>query len=105
MQSENGNKMFHINEDLQNSLIDKASRAIEKWGEESQYHMLQEECTELNLELVRAYRNRHSHENILEETVDVYIMVHEMILIYGKEEFEKMLKKKLNKFEERLNDK
>jgi hypothetical protein len=54
------------------------------------------------MELARLPRKRTTDEKILEEVVNTYIMVHEMIYVYGEEAFNEMLRKKLERFENKL---
>ena len=91
-----------INVDLIKEVEHNSKAAVDKWGIHSQYDMMREEATELLLELARMARKRHNHEKILEELVDTYIMLHEMIYIYGEKEFERMIKIKLNKMRDKL---
>jgi NTP pyrophosphatase (non-canonical NTP hydrolase) len=79
-----------------------AQKAIEKWGQQSQLDMIEEECAELALELIRRKRNRHKWENIIEECADVYIMMAEAFVIFGDEMTQK-IDEKLARLEERLS--
>ena len=93
---------MNINQDLVERTKVASYKAIKKWGIESQLDMMREEATELLMELARLPRKRTTDEKILEEVVDTYIMVHEMICIYGEDKFNEMLRKKLERFESRL---
>jgi hypothetical protein len=83
-------------------LDDLAQRAIDCWGVPAQFGMVKEECLELALEVQRIDRGRHDDEKILEESVDVYIMMKEMFIIFGEERVNAMMAKKLGKFESHL---
>jgi hypothetical protein len=94
--------MLDLKRELVEELDDLARRAINLWGVAAQIDMAREETTEFLLELARIPRGRHSHDNILEEAVDVYIMMTEIFLIYGPEKTNAMLEKKLGKFQAHL---
>lgn len=91
-----------INVDLIKEVEYNSKAAVDKWGIVSQFDMMREEATELLMELARMPRNRTTKEKIIEECVDTYIMIHEMMYIYGEEEFEDMIRKKLEKMKGKL---
>lgn len=90
-------------DEIETRLDTAAKKAVLKWGESSQLDMVQEEAAELLLELVRRPRGRHDFLKILEESVDVYIMLAEVRLMFGEEDWLSMVDKKLSRLEGRLN--
>lgn len=71
--------MKHLSELLDNS--------IQKWGSINAYNLWIEESAELTKELVKFfYRNKNTIENIREEIIDVYIMLINLIRIFGFDE-------------------
>lgn len=66
---------------------------------EKEFSHFKEEMAELILALERKNRERATDEDILEETVDVFMFCIQMGLChYGSEKFNKMLAKKNDKF-------
>lgn len=95
--------MLDLNPDLIKRLDTQARQAIELWGNEAQFNMVIEECSELLNEVAKLHRNRQNWDNILEEAVDNYIMMTEVFIMYGPEATNAMLEKKLNKFKGNLD--
>jgi NTP pyrophosphatase (non-canonical NTP hydrolase) len=81
--------------------MDKESRinlykeAINKWGEEAQVNMLNEECGELITAVAQFKRGRTSHHDVMTELADVFIMIEQMATMMNYEDFEKELDRKL----------
>ena len=81
--------------------MDKESRmnlykeAINKWGEEAQVNMLNEECGELITAVAQFKRGRTSHHDVMTELADVFIMVEQVATMMNYEDFEKELERKL----------
>ena len=78
-------------------------RAIDTYGEDAQILMTIEECSELINAITKLYRGRVDEKAITTELADVYIMVQQMALIFGEDDFKKEVEYKLNRLEERLN--
>lgn len=57
-------------------------RAILKFGQRSQVNVAIEEMSELTKELCKLNRGRDNRDHILEEIADVYIMLHQLTLIF-----------------------
>lgn len=91
-----------IDPKLNERVEELSKKAIDKWGVDSQFDMMIEETAELLEQLVRIKRNRQDWDKILEEVTDVYQMCIEMSMIFGHENFNAMLEKKLDKFENNL---
>ena len=83
--------------------MDKESRmnlykeAINKWGEEAQVNMLNEECGELITAVAQFRRGRTSHHDVMTELADVFIMVEQIASMMSYDDFEKELDRKLIK--------
>lgn len=73
-----------INVEYLSELLDNS---IEKWGLINAYNLWIEESAELTKELVKFfYRGKNNTENIKEEIVDVYILLMNLIRIFGFDE-------------------
>ena len=81
--------------------IDRALyiHAIEKWGEQAQFIMVQEECMELSLAVSRYIRGRVASSAVLEEMADVSLMIEQLqvILDIPDKVLDNMKKMKLNR--------
>lgn len=60
--------------------------AIGKWGKEMQLTVAVEEMSELTKEICKHYRGELNRDAISEEMADVYIMLEQMMMIFGNEE-------------------
>ena len=69
--------------------------AIEKWGEDAQINMLNEECGELITAVAQFKRGRTSHHDVMTELADVFIMVEQIASMMNYDDFEKELDRKL----------
>lgn len=58
-------------------------RAIKKFGKEKQTIVAIEEMSELTKELTKSLRGCNRTSQITEEMADVYIMLHQVRLMYG----------------------
>ena len=79
-------------------------RALERWGEANQIEMLEEEMAELTVAIHHFYRSRADRSNVIEELADVQIVLHQMIYIFGVDDFEKKYSEKIIRLEEKLSD-
>lgn len=87
-------------------------RAIEKWGEDSQFDQMIEEMAELTVALNKFKRAKNSIaqkkegvlENIYEELADVKMCLEQMEMIFGEQNVSKILDKKFEKFIKQLNE-
>ena len=69
--------------------------AIEKWGEDAQINMLNEECGELITAVAQFKRGRTSRHDVMTELADVFIMVEQIASMMNYDDFEKELDRKL----------
>lgn len=79
-------------------------RAIEQWGVHPQVRMVFEECSELMNALAKTYRCRATKEDVITELADVAILVEQMAVVFGYEEYEKEIERKLEKFKQKLEE-
>ena len=61
--------------------------ALAKYGDEAQVFMLFEECAELCNALAKHRRKRCTKEDIITELADVSIMVEQMAVLYGYDDY------------------
>lgn len=76
--------------------------ALRKWGIEAQRAMCIEECAELINALAKEPRGRVTREDILTELADVSIMVDQMALHYGLDDFKNERNKKIVRLNEKV---
>lgn len=85
-----------------NNKLEIYFNALSQFGISSQQWMLVEEIGELLNEIAKLKRNRSTKENIFTELADVHIMVEQMAVFFGWEEFVKEKERKLKRLESRL---
>ena len=78
------------------------AKAIDTWGQMPQINMVNEECGELITSLARYLRGRDTVDDVITEIADVSIMMEQMAVLFGKEQFEKEKERKLQRLKERL---
>lgn len=84
--------------------------AIEKWGYDAQSLMCIEEMSELTKALCKYKRYGYENAgdeikyNILEEIADVYNMIDQMAMVFGKDKIEKIRDEKIEKCLKRLKN-
>ena len=81
---------------MENNDIELFQNAVETFGIDAQDKMCIEECAELINALAKKSRGRVSKEDILTELADVSIMVDQLALYYGHEDFMNERRKKNN---------
>lgn len=82
-------------------------KAIDKFGDDSQINMAMEEMSELTKELCKWKRGNRNFEEIQEEIADVYIMMHQLTLIFDDAEEMAVIKNidsKTRRLEGLIND-
>lgn len=82
--------------------IELYKKALEQWGIHPQVRMTFEECSELMDTLSKAYRKRATKEDVITELADVSIIVEQMALLFGYEEYEEERERKLLKLQNKL---
>lgn len=77
-------------------------QCIDKWGADDQIMMMLEEMAELANALCKSYRGRGTVDAITTEIADVTIMVEQLRLIFGKDNVDKEIERKLDRLANRL---
>lgn len=75
--------------------------AIKKWGKKEQIIQTMEECAEL-IKACSKYFRFGKTDNVLEEMADVQLMLNQMIVMFGAENYRKSFNNKYNKLLKRL---
>lgn len=78
-------------------------RAIRNWGKQAQVDMAFEECGELIAALAKDRRGRVTAEEIITELADVSIMVEQVAVMLGYQNFMEEKENKLERLRERLD--
>jgi NTP pyrophosphatase (non-canonical NTP hydrolase) len=76
---------------------DLYARTIEKWGETAQHQQAVEECAELIATLQHFARGKVARDVVIDELADVYLMVGQLIYMFGEEDFNRAVEKKITK--------
>lgn len=78
----------------------------EFWGEDAQLRMVIEEMAELTKEICKWFRGDNNYSALMKETVDVLIMVNQLLVIakFPESDFKNLIKLKLSRIERRLNE-
>lgn len=81
-------------------------RAIETYGKDMQLNVAIEEFSELIKEICKSKRGRDNREAIIEEMADCYIVMEQVMIIFGirRCEIDKWENQKLKRLENRLNE-
>lgn len=77
-------------------------QCIDKWGADDQIMMMLEEMAELANVLCKSYRGRVTVDEITTEIADVTIMAEQLRLIFGKDNVDKEIERKLDRLANRL---
>jgi NTP pyrophosphatase (non-canonical NTP hydrolase) len=79
-------------------------KAIETYGKDMQLTVAVEELSELIKEICKNRRGADNRDNIVEEIADCYIMLDQLIMIFGIRgvEVKRVIDEKLARLEERL---
>jgi NTP pyrophosphatase (non-canonical NTP hydrolase) len=78
--------------------------ALATFGAEHQRMMCIEECAELIDALAKYDRGRADTKDVITELADVCIMVEQMAMLFGKEEFEKEKERKLKRLQKKIDE-
>lgn len=77
---------------------------LQVWGISCQSNMMMEECAELIQAISHWKRGRNIAKNVLEEMADVSILLEQMILAFGVEEFNKVKEEKFERLKNRFEE-
>jgi len=83
---------------------DLYTKTIDKWGEKAQYEQTVEECAELIATLQHFIRGKVDSKVVVDELADVYLMLGQLIYMFGEEGFTCALDKKITKLQKLLNE-
>ena len=75
---------------------------LEKWGEDAQFDQAVEECAELIAALKHYRRKKIDKQAVISELADVTLMVGQLTWMFGSDEVELSIEKKLAKLGELL---
>jgi NTP pyrophosphatase (non-canonical NTP hydrolase) len=78
---------------------------LAKWGEEAQYDQAVEECAELIAALKHFKRDKIGREQVIEELADVALMVGQLSFMFGEEQVQQAVERKLAKLGKLLESK
>lgn len=70
---------------------------LDKWGEDAQYDQAVEECAELIAALKHFRRGKIGRQAVIGELADVSLMIGQLTWMFGSNEVEAAIKKKLAK--------
>ncbi len=82
--------------------IELYKTAIDRWGHQAQKFMVMEETGEMLNALAKTERNRATAEDVITELADVSILMEQMAVIYGYDQFVKEKEYKLQRLKKRL---
>ncbi len=76
---------------------------IQKWGAEAQYDQAVEECAELIAVLKHYRRGKVDEDRVIDELADVYLMVGQLIYMFGEHRVDPAVESKVKKLRNLLN--
>lgn len=79
-------------------------RAIQRWGEEAQHDQAIEECAELIIMLKHYRRARVDDEQVVQELADVFLMLGQLVFMFGEQRFTEAVATKIAKLNRLLED-
>lgn len=83
-------------------ISDEAAGALRKYGANAQMDQTIEECAELIVALRHYRRGKATEQDVLGELADVAIMVDQMTMHFGAQQFADVYREKLSKLRRRL---
>lgn len=79
-------------------------KTIDKWGEKAQYEQAIEECAELIATLQHFARGKVGRDVVIDELADVYLMVGQLVYMFGEEAFTSAVEGKIAKLHVLLDE-
>ena len=79
-------------------------RTINKWGEKAQFEQAIEECAELIATLQHFARGKVDRDVVIDELADVYLMVGQLAYMFGEEDLNASVERKIIKLNKLLNN-
>ena len=83
---------------------DLYAKTIDKWGEQAQYAQAVEECAELIATLQHFTRGKVDRAVVIDELADVYLMIGQLIYMFGEEAFTAAVENKIIKLHQLLDN-
>ena len=83
---------------------DLYAKTIDKWGEQAQYAQAVEECAELIATLQHFTRGKVDRAAVVDELADVYLMIGQLIYMFGDEAFTTAVENKIIKLHQLLDN-
>lgn len=80
------------------------TKVLDSWGIEAQVRMVMEEGGEMFSALAKAFRGRVSRQEVITELADVSIMMEQMAVFFGLDEFREEKERKLKRLQNRLKE-
>ena len=80
------------------------AKTIDKWGEQAQYQQAVEECAELIATLQHYGRGKVDRAVVIDELADVYLMVGQLVFMFGEDDFTAAVASKISKLHTLLDD-
>ena len=77
-------------------------KTIDKWGKEAQFDQMTEECAELIVSLQHFRRGKIDQQAVIDEIADVTLMLGQLTRMFGPEQIEAAVQKKLKKLDKLL---
>ncbi len=77
--------------------IDLYKQTVEKWGESAQYDQLIEECAELIAAIKHFKRGKIERQEVIDEIADVTLMLGQISWMFGTDQVEQTIEKKIVK--------
>jgi len=77
-------------------------KTIDKWGKEAQFDQMTEECAELIAALQHFRRGKIDQQAVIDEIADVTLMLGQLTWMFGPEQIEAAVQKKLKKLDKLL---
>ncbi len=85
--------------------MNSTKKTLEKWGGTSgQYDQMVEECAELIAAIKHFQREKIDKQDVIDELADVTLMLGQLTWMFGEEQVNKTVEKKLQKLEHLLQD-
>lgn len=76
---------------------DLYEKTIAKWGVDAQYDQAIEECAELIATLKHLKRGKVDQESVVNELADVYLMIGQLIYMFGPDRVDAAVQHKIDK--------
>jgi len=84
--------------------IELYKKTLEKWGTSGQYDQMVEECAELIAAIKHFQRGKIDKQDVIDELADVTLMLGQLTWMFGEEQVNKTVEKKLQKLEHLLQN-